>query len=62
MKTILYIDWYKKQIMPFGNLKIMCDELGYNYHTLKGKKFPIHLDWQLEVRKLDVKRGGRKKK
>ena len=59
-KVLLHIDWYDKKIEAFGNLKKLCECIGYNYHSVKGKKFPIKPNYSMEIIKIEVKKGGRK--
>lgn len=44
---------------PYGNLKTLCEDLGVSYHTYKAKEYPFKIN-DIEVFKVDVKRGGRK--
>lgn len=43
----------------YGNLKTLCEELKVSYHTYKAKEYPFKIG-EIEVFKVEVKRGGRK--
>jgi hypothetical protein len=45
----------------YGNLKTLCDDLKVSYSTYSKKEFPLTING-LEIFKVEVKRGDKKKK
>ncbi len=45
---------------PYGNLKTLCEDKDFNYNRYKTKHFPFFIG-EVEVFKIPVKRGLRKK-